>query len=62
MARLGLAIHEFRSARSGGCEQKGIEMGRPGLLHGFAEKRAGKVSPPHVSGRCMSVMQGTISI
>ena len=41
---------------------QGIEMGRPSLLHGSAEKRAGKVAPPHVSGRCVQVMQGTISI
>lgn len=41
---------------------QGIEMGRPSLLHGFAEKRGGKVAPPHVSGRCVQVMQGTISI
>lgn len=41
---------------------QGIEMGRPSLLHGLAEKRGGKVAPPHVSGRCVQVMQGTISI
>ena len=41
---------------------QGIEMGRPSLLHGFAEKRGGKVAPPRVSGRCVQVMQGTISI
>lgn len=41
---------------------QGIEMGRPSLLHGFAEKRGGKVAPPHVSGRCVQVMQGMISI
>jgi trans-2,3-dihydro-3-hydroxyanthranilate isomerase len=41
---------------------QGIEMGRPSLLHGFAEKRSGKVAPPFVSGRCVQVMQGTISI
>lgn len=41
---------------------QGIEMGRPSLLHGHAKKRAGKVAPPHVSGRCVQVMRGTISI
>ncbi len=41
---------------------QGIEMGRPSLLHGSAEKRGGKVAPPHLSGRCVQVMQGTISI
>ena len=37
---------------------QGIEMGRPSLLHGRAEKRAGKVAPPLISGRCVQVMQG----
>jgi trans-2,3-dihydro-3-hydroxyanthranilate isomerase len=41
---------------------QGIEMGRPSLLHGFAEKRGGKVAPPHVSGRCVQVMQGVLTI
>lgn len=41
---------------------QGIEMGRPSRLHGFAEKRSGKAAPPHVSGRCVQVMQGMISL
>lgn len=41
---------------------QGIEMGRPSLLRGFAAKRGGKVAPPHVSGRCVQVMQGTLTI
>lgn len=41
---------------------QGIEMGRPSLLHGFAEKRGGKVAPPFVSGRCVQVMQGVLTI
>jgi trans-2,3-dihydro-3-hydroxyanthranilate isomerase len=41
---------------------QGIEMGRPSLLRGFAEKRDGKVAPPRISGRCVPVMQGMISI
>ena len=41
---------------------QGIEMGRPSLLHGFAEKRGGQVAPPRISGRCVQVMAGTISI
>jgi trans-2,3-dihydro-3-hydroxyanthranilate isomerase len=41
---------------------QGLEMGRPSLLHGFAQKRGGKVAPPHVSGRCVQVMQGQLTI
>lgn len=41
---------------------QGIEMGRPSVLHGFAQKRASQVAPPRISGRCVQVMQGTISI
>ncbi|MGH7864382.1 MAG: PhzF family phenazine biosynthesis protein, partial [Candidatus Binataceae bacterium] len=42
--------------------RQGIEMGRPSLLHGYATKRAGRVAPPRVSGKCVAVMSGTISI
>jgi hypothetical protein len=37
-------------------------MGRTSLLQGFAEKRGGKVAPPHISGKCVQVMQGTLTI
>jgi trans-2,3-dihydro-3-hydroxyanthranilate isomerase len=42
--------------------RQGIEMGRPSLLHGYAEMRKGKVAPPRVNGRCVAVMQGTLTI
>ena len=42
--------------------RQGIEMGRPSLLHGYAEMRRGKVAPPRVSGRCAAVMQGVLTI
>jgi trans-2,3-dihydro-3-hydroxyanthranilate isomerase len=42
--------------------RQGIEMGRPSLLHGYAEKRLGKVAPPRISGRCVSVMQGLLTV
>jgi predicted PhzF superfamily epimerase YddE/YHI9 len=42
--------------------RQGIEMGRPSLLHGYAQKRAGRVAPPRISGRCVSVMQGALTI
>jgi trans-2,3-dihydro-3-hydroxyanthranilate isomerase len=42
--------------------RQGIEMARPSLLHGYAEKRGGRVTPPRISGRCVSVMQGTLTI
>jgi trans-2,3-dihydro-3-hydroxyanthranilate isomerase len=42
--------------------RQGIEMGRPSLLHGYTEMRKGKVAPPRVNGRCVAVMQGTLTI
>ena len=42
--------------------RQGLEMGRPSLLHGYAQKRGSKVAPPRISGRCVAVMQGKISI
>jgi trans-2,3-dihydro-3-hydroxyanthranilate isomerase len=42
--------------------RQGIEVGRPSLLHGHAEKRLGKVAPPRISGRCVSVMQGSLTV
>jgi trans-2,3-dihydro-3-hydroxyanthranilate isomerase len=42
--------------------RQGIEMGRPSLLHGYAEMRKGKVAPPRVNGRCVAVMQGTLTV
>jgi trans-2,3-dihydro-3-hydroxyanthranilate isomerase len=41
--------------------RQGIEMGRPSLLHGYAEKRNGKVAPPRISGRCVAAMQGMLT-
>ncbi len=42
--------------------RQGLEMGRPSLLHATARKRAGQVAPPQVSGKCVQVMEGTISL
>jgi len=42
--------------------RQGVEMGRPSLLHGYAEMRRGKVAPPRISGRCVSVMQGFLTV
>lgn len=42
--------------------KQGVEMGRTSLLQGLAEKRSGKVAPPHISGKCVQVMQGTLTI
>jgi trans-2,3-dihydro-3-hydroxyanthranilate isomerase len=41
---------------------QGIEMGRPSVLHGYAELRKGKVAPPRISGRCVAVMQGVLTV
>lgn len=40
--------------------RQGIEMNRPSLLHGYAQKRAGQVAPPRISGKCVAVMSGTL--
>jgi trans-2,3-dihydro-3-hydroxyanthranilate isomerase len=42
--------------------RQGVEMGRPSLLHGFAEKRDNKVNPPMVTGRCVAAMQGVLRL
>jgi trans-2,3-dihydro-3-hydroxyanthranilate isomerase len=42
--------------------RQGLEVGRPSLLHGYAEMRKGKVAPPRISGRCVSVMQGVLTV
>jgi len=42
--------------------RQGLEMGRPSLLHGYAQMRKGQVAPPRISGRCMAVMQGTLTV
>ena len=42
--------------------RQGIEMGRPSLLHSYALKRQGQVAQPRISGRCISVMQGVLTI
>jgi trans-2,3-dihydro-3-hydroxyanthranilate isomerase len=41
---------------------QGVEMGRPSLLHGHAQKRGDTVAPPRISGRCVAVIQGTLTI
>lgn len=42
--------------------RQGIEMGRPSLLHGYAEMRKGKVAPPRVNGRCVAAMSGVLTV
>jgi trans-2,3-dihydro-3-hydroxyanthranilate isomerase len=42
--------------------RQGIELGRPSQLHGYAGKRGGRVAPPRISGRCVSVMQGILTV
>ena len=42
--------------------RQGLEMGRPSVLHGYAQLRKGKVAPPRVSGRCVSVMSGVLTV
>jgi trans-2,3-dihydro-3-hydroxyanthranilate isomerase len=42
--------------------KQGVEMGRTSLLQTKASKRHGQVAAPHLSGRCVQVMQGTLTI
>ena len=42
--------------------RQGIEMGRPSLLHGYAQVRKGQVAPPRIRGRCVAAMQGVLTI
>jgi trans-2,3-dihydro-3-hydroxyanthranilate isomerase len=42
--------------------RQGLEMGRPSLLHGHAEKRNNHVALPRISGRCVAVMQGVLTV
>ena len=44
--------------RGDGCRQ----WMRPSLLHGYAPKENGVVDPPMVTGRCVSVMQGVLTL
>ena len=58
-----LAQHDPRADCDFALEaRQGIEMGRPSLLHATARKRAGEVAPPQVSGKCVQVMEGTLTI
>lgn len=58
-----LAQHDPRADGDFALEaRQGLEMGRPSLLHAIARKRAGQVTPPQVSGKCVQVMEGTLTI
>ncbi|MGE5157985.1 MAG: PhzF family phenazine biosynthesis protein [Gemmatimonas sp.] len=41
---------------------QGFDLGRPSLLATRAVKRDGKIASVHVGGRCVPVMQGTLSV
>ena len=41
--------------------RQGLEMGRPSLLHGYAQKRNGQVAAPRISGRCVALMHGMLA-
>jgi trans-2,3-dihydro-3-hydroxyanthranilate isomerase len=41
---------------------QGVEMGRPSLLMADAEKKDGVMTATFIGGRCVSVMQGSISL
>ena len=41
---------------------QGIEMGRPSLLHGRAEKSGGKLVGAYIGGACVMVAEGTMEV
>ena len=41
---------------------QGFDMGRPSILEGTAEKKAGRVVDTHIGGRCMPMFKGTIEL
>jgi trans-2,3-dihydro-3-hydroxyanthranilate isomerase len=53
---LSAAADENRSWRV----EQGIDMGRPSLIMGRTEKRAGVVTRVHIAGRAVVVMRGTL--
>ena len=40
--------------------EQGVDMGRPSLIRGRTEKRAGTVTAVHVAGRAVPVMRGAL--
>jgi trans-2,3-dihydro-3-hydroxyanthranilate isomerase len=41
---------------------QGFDMGRPSLLDGAAEKKAGRVVDTYIGGRCVPMLKGTIDL
>jgi trans-2,3-dihydro-3-hydroxyanthranilate isomerase len=41
---------------------QGVDMGRPSLLEGGAEKRDGKLVAVSIGGRCVAMMRGTLEL
>ena len=41
---------------------QGFDMGRPSILEGAAEKKAGRVADTFIGGRCVPMLKGTIEL
>ncbi len=41
---------------------QGFDMGRPSILEGAAEKKAGRVTDTYIGGRCVPMLKGTIDL
>jgi trans-2,3-dihydro-3-hydroxyanthranilate isomerase len=41
---------------------QGFDMGRPSILEGTAEKKAGRVADTYIGGRCVPMLRGTIEV
>ena len=51
-----------RDAEAAWRIEQGVDMGRPSLLLGRTEKRAGKVAAVHVAGNAVQVMHGFLNV
>ena len=64
VALVGL-LASLRLERDGSLELRiaqGVDMGRPSLLEGAAEKRDGKLTALSIGGRCVTMMRGTLEL
>jgi trans-2,3-dihydro-3-hydroxyanthranilate isomerase len=64
VALIGLLAHFRPEADLTLCKTigQGFDMGRPSLLEGRAEKKAGRVTTTYVGGRCVPMLKGTIDL
>ncbi len=64
VALIGLLAHfrpetDFSLSKTMG---QGVDMGRPSILEGSADKKAGRVLDTYIGGRCVPMLKGTIDL